>query len=128
LIRYLRCYLFFIGKEVTLVELLEEIAADLVVHLKHYLSRRLAEKGVTILTSTRVKELGKSYALVENASGTRKIDGFDTIVLAVGSKADDRIAKSLEGKVPELHVIGDASEPREALEAVYEGEETALKI
>ncbi len=121
-------YLSEMGKEVTLVELLEEIAADLVVHLKHYLSRRLAEKGVTILTSTRVKELGKSYALVENASGTRKIDGFDTIVLAVGSKADDRIAKSLEGKVPELHVIGDASEPREALEAVYEGEETALKI
>jgi 2,4-dienoyl-CoA reductase-like NADH-dependent reductase (Old Yellow Enzyme family)/pyruvate/2-oxoglutarate dehydrogenase complex dihydrolipoamide dehydrogenase (E3) component len=121
-------YLSEMGKEVTLVEMLEEIAADLVVHLKHYLSLRLAEKGVTILTSTKVKELGKGYALVENASGTRKIDGFDTIVLAVGSKADDRIAKSLEGKVPELHVIGDASEPREALEAVYEGEETALKI
>jgi len=121
-------YLSEMGKEVTLVEMLEEIAADLVVHLKHYLSLRLAEKGVTILTSTKVKELGKGYALVENASGTRKIDGFDTIVLAVGSKPDDRIAKSLEGKVPELHVIGDASEPREALEAVYEGEETALKI
>ncbi len=121
-------YLSEMGKEVTLVEMLEEIAADLVVHLKHYLFQRLAEKGVTILTSTKVKELGKGYALVEDASGTRKIDGFDTIVLAVGSKADDRIAKSLEGKVPELHVIGDASEPREALEAVYEGEETALKI
>jgi 2,4-dienoyl-CoA reductase-like NADH-dependent reductase (Old Yellow Enzyme family) len=116
------------GKEVTLVEMLEEIAADLVVHLKHYLSRRLAEKGVTILTSTKVKELGKGYALVEDASGTRKIDGFDTIVLAVGSKPDDRIARSLKGKVPELYVVGDASEPREALEAVYEGEEVALKI
>ena len=121
-------YLSEMGKEVTLVELLEEIAADLVVHLKHYLSRRLAEKGVTILTSTRVKELGKGYALVEDASGTGKIDGFDTIVLAVGSKPDDRIAKSLEGKVPELHVIGDASEPREALEAVCEGEEIAMKV
>jgi 2,4-dienoyl-CoA reductase-like NADH-dependent reductase (Old Yellow Enzyme family)/thioredoxin reductase len=121
-------YLSEMGKEVTLVEMLEEIATDLVVHLKHYLSRRLAEKGVTLLTSTKVKELGKGYALVEDASGTRKIDGFDTIVLAVGSKPDDRIAKSLEGKVSELYVIGDASEPREALEAVYEGEETALKI
>jgi len=46
----------------------------------------------------------------------------------VGSKSDDHIAKSLEGKVPELHVIGDASEPREALEAVCEGQEVALKI
>ncbi len=116
------------GKEVTLVEMLEEIALDLVTHLKHYLSQRLAEKGVTILTSTKVKELGKGYALVEDASGMRKIDGFDTIVLAVGSKPDDRIARSLEGKVPELYVIGDASEPRETLEAVYEGEEVALKV
>jgi 2,4-dienoyl-CoA reductase-like NADH-dependent reductase (Old Yellow Enzyme family)/thioredoxin reductase len=121
-------YVSEMGKEVTLVEMLEEIASDLVVHLKHYLSQRLAEKGVTILTSTKVKELGKGYAVVEDASGARKIDGFDTIVLAVGSKPDDRIAKSLEGKVPELHVIGDASEPREALEAVYEGEEIALRI
>jgi len=48
--------------------------------------------------------------------------------LAVGSKPDDRVVKSLKGKVAELHVIGDASEPREALEAVYEGEEIALKI
>jgi len=116
------------GKEVTLVEMLGEIASDLVVHLKHYLSKRLAEKGVTILTSTKVKELGKGYAMVEDSSGTRKIDGFNTIVLAVGSRPNERIAKGLQGKVPELHVIGDASEPREALEAVYEGEEIALKI
>jgi len=121
-------YLSEMGNEVTLVEMLEEIASDLVAHLKYYLSKRLAEKGVTILTSTKVKELGKGYAVVEDVSGTRKIDGFDTIVLAVGSKPDDRVAKSLKGKVPELHVIGDASEPREALEAVYEAEEIALKV
>jgi 2,4-dienoyl-CoA reductase-like NADH-dependent reductase (Old Yellow Enzyme family)/thioredoxin reductase len=121
-------YLSEMGKEVTLIEMLEEIASDLVTHLKYYLSQRLAEKGVTILTSTKVKELGKHYVLVENSSGTRKIEGFDTIVLALGSKSDDRIAKDLEGKVPALYVIGDASEPREALEAVYEGEEIAIKI
>jgi len=121
-------FLSEMGKEVTLVEQLEEIALDLVMHLKHYLSLRLSEKGVTILTSTQVKELGKGYAVVEDASGVRKIDGFDCIVLALGSTPDDRIAKMLEGKVPELYVIGDASQPREALEAVYEGEEAAMKI
>jgi 2,4-dienoyl-CoA reductase-like NADH-dependent reductase (Old Yellow Enzyme family)/NADPH-dependent 2,4-dienoyl-CoA reductase/sulfur reductase-like enzyme len=121
-------YLLEMGKEVTLVEMLGEIASDLVTHLKHYLSQRLREKGATLHTSTKVKELGKGYAMVEDASGTRKIEGFDTIVLAVGSKSDDRIAKDLEGKVPALYVIGDASGPREVLEAVYEGEEVAIKI
>ncbi len=121
-------YLLEMGKEVTLVEMLGEVASDLVIHLKHYLSHKLAEKGVAIYTSTKVKELGKGYALVEDASGRRKIEGFETIVLAVGSKSNDRVAKDLEGKVPALYVIGDASEPREALEAVYEGEEIAIKI
>jgi pyruvate/2-oxoglutarate dehydrogenase complex dihydrolipoamide dehydrogenase (E3) component len=121
-------YLSEMGKEVTVVEMLGEIASDFVSHLRYYLSHRLAEKGVTILTSTKVKELGKGYALVEDASGTRKIEGFDTIVLAIGSKPDDRIAKELEGKVPELYVIGDASEPAEILQAVYAAEEAAIKI
>jgi len=121
-------YLSEMGKKVTLVEMLEAIASDLVNHLQHYLSQRLAGKGVIILTSTKVKELGKGYAIVEDDSGVRRIDGFDAIVLAVGSTPDDRIAMMLEGEVPELYVIGDASEPREALEAVYEGEEIAMKI
>jgi 2,4-dienoyl-CoA reductase-like NADH-dependent reductase (Old Yellow Enzyme family)/thioredoxin reductase len=121
-------FLSEMGKEVTLVEMLEEIASDLAVHMQHYLCERLAEKGVTILTSTKVKELGKGYALVEDASGTKKIGEFDAIILAVGSVTNDRIAHSLEGKVPELYVIGDASEPREALEALYEGEEIAMRI
>jgi len=121
-------FLSEMGKKVTLVEMLEGIASDLVTHLQHYLLKRLAEKRVTILTSTKVKELGECYAVVEDASGEKRIDGFDSIVLALGSTPDDRIARSLEGKVPELYVIGDASQPREALEAVYEGEEVALKI
>jgi NADPH-dependent 2,4-dienoyl-CoA reductase/sulfur reductase-like enzyme len=86
------------GKEVTLVEMLEEIAADMVFHLKHYISERLIDKKVTLLTSTKVKELGKGYAVVEDASGTRRINGFDTIVIAVGTTPDDRIGKSLQGR------------------------------
>ncbi len=121
-------YLSENGKEVTLVEMLDEIAMDLVFNLKHFLTKRLQEKGVTLLTSTKAKELGKGYALVEDRSGVRKISGFDTIVLALGSVADKRIAKRIEGKVTELYVIGDALQPREALEAVYEGEEVAIKL
>ena len=121
-------YLSEMGKKVTLVEMLGEIASDFVFHLKHYLSLRLAEKKVTILTSTTVKALGKGWALVEDAAGTHTLEGFDTIVLAVGSTPDDRLAMDLKGKVPELHVIGDASKPGEILQAVYDAEDAAIKI
>ncbi len=117
------------GKRVTLVEMLEDIASDLIVHLQHYLKQRLGEKGVTIHTSAQVKELGKGYVMIEDASGIRKLDDFDSIILAIGSeKPNDAVYKKLEGKVSELHVIGDARQPREIIDAVYEGEQIAIKL
>ena len=121
-------YLSEMGRKVTLVEMLDSIAAELVTHLQHYLKLRLASQGVEILTSTRVKALGKGSALIEDKTGERRIDGFDLIVIAVGWIPDQSLLKALQGKVAELFVIGDASKPREALEAVYEGEQLAVTI
>jgi 2,4-dienoyl-CoA reductase (NADPH2) len=67
--------------------------------------------------------------MIEDASGVRRLDDFDTIVLALGSeRPNDTIYKNLEGKVSELYVIGDARQPREIVDAVYEGEEIAIKL
>jgi len=121
-------YLSEIGKEVTLIEMLEGIALDLVAHLQYFLNKRLREKGVHILTSTKAVRFEKGGLWVEDPQGTRKLEGFDSIVLALGSTPNDEIAKSLEGKGPEVYVIGDASKPREVMEALVEGEEIALKI
>ena len=108
--------------------MLETLAADLVNHMQHYLAQRLKEKRVTIHTATRVLELGKGYAMVEDDSGVRKLNGFDTIVLAMGSTSNDGIYRRLEGRVPELYLIGDAAKPREIVDAVFEAEEVAIKI
>ncbi|MBW2151994.1 MAG: FAD-dependent oxidoreductase [Deltaproteobacteria bacterium] len=117
------------GKDVTIVEMLETIASDLVIHLQYHLLKRLEDKGVKILTSTKVIELGKGYVQVQDAAGTKRMDGFDTIVLAVGGEVpNNSVYKSLEGKVSELHIIGDAVKPREIIDAVIEGARTALEI
>lgn len=109
--------------------MLENIASDLVPHLQYFLLKRLKEKGVVVLTSSKVVELGKGYAVVEDASGTKRLNGFDNIVLAMGGEVpNDSLYRDLEGKIPELYVIGDAVQPREILEAVSEGEEIAVKI
>ena len=122
-------YLSEAGKTVTLVEMLEDIASDLIIHLQHYLKQRLGEKGVTIHTSAQVKALGKGFVMIEDASGIRKLDDFDSIILALGSeRPNDAVYKNLEGKVSELHVIGDARQPREIVDAVYEGEKIAIKL
>jgi 2,4-dienoyl-CoA reductase-like NADH-dependent reductase (Old Yellow Enzyme family)/thioredoxin reductase len=121
-------YLSENGKEVTLVEMREGIALDLVAHLQYFLNKRLREKEVQILTLTKAIRFEKDGLWVEDPQGTRKLDGFDSIVLALGWSPNDEMVESLKGKVPEVYVIGDASKPREVMEAVLEGEEVALKI
>ena len=116
------------GKDVTLVEMLETIASDLVNHLQHYLQERLGQKKVTILTSSRVLELGAGYAMVEDAAGVRRLNGFDTIVMAMGSSPNDGIYRRLEGRVAQLYLVGDAAEPREIADAVYEAQDAAINI
>ena len=121
-------YLSENGKEVTLIEMREGIALDLVGHLQHFLNKRLREKGVQILTSTKAIRFEKEGLWVEDPQGTKKLGGFDSIVIALGSMPNNALVESLKGKVPEVYVIGDASKPREVMEAVLEGEEIALKI
>lgn len=116
------------GKEVTLVEMREGIALDLVSHLQHFLNKRLKEKGVRILVHTKAIRFENRGLWVEDPQGVKKLDGFDSMVISLGSISNDELVKSLKGKVPELHVVGDASKPREVMEAVLEGAEIGLKI
>ena len=121
-------YLSENGKEVTLIEMREGIALDLVGHLQHFLNVRLRAKGVHILTSTKAIRFEKEGLWVEDPQGTKRLGGFDSIVISLGSIPNDELVESLKGKVPEVYVVGDASKPREVMEAVFEGEEVALKI
>ncbi len=121
-------YLSENGKEVTLIEMREGIALDLVGHLQHFLNLRLRGKGVQILTSTKAIRFEKKALWVEDSQGTKKLEGFNNIVMALGSIPNDELVGSIKDKVSEFHVIGDASKPREVMEAVLEGEEVALKI
>jgi 2,4-dienoyl-CoA reductase-like NADH-dependent reductase (Old Yellow Enzyme family)/thioredoxin reductase len=116
------------GKEVTLIEMREGIALDLVGHLQHFLNKRLREKGVRILTSTKAIRFEKQGVWVEDPQGTKRLEGFDSVVIALGSIPNDELVESLRGKVSEVYVVGDASKPREVMEALVEGEEIALKI
>ena len=52
----------------------------------------------------------------------------DTVVMAVGVNAENRLAEELKGIVPELYAIGDCAEPQDAMEAIREGAELGRQI
>ena len=86
------------GKEVTLVEMREGLALDLVRHLQYFLNKRLKEKKVRVLTSTKVLRFDQSGVWVEDSKGTRKLDGFDSMVTAIGARPDNEL-NLLQGKM-----------------------------
>ena len=96
--------------------------------MQHFLNIRLKEKNVQILTSTKVIRLDDSKIWVENTQGLKPLEGFEAIVMAIGAKPNNELDRHLRGKVPEMYLIGDASQPREVMEALLEAEETGQKI
>ncbi len=121
-------YLSESDKEVTLIEMREGIALDLIAHFQYFLNARLIGKGVQILTSTKVIRFEKMGVLVEDAEGIKRLEGYDSILISLGSVPNDELTESLKGRASEIYVVGDASNPREMMEAVSDGEEIALKL
>jgi len=116
------------GHEVTLVEALPEIAEDVQESVKHFLLLRLKRHEVRIETNTRVTKILQDGVKAEKDGQELQLTGYDNIIIAVGAKPVNDLKPQLQGKVPELHVIGDASEPRKAIDAIEEGASVAINI
>ena len=70
-----------------------------------------------------------STDIVGLADGSvKEVRGFDSVVLAMGSRNYDPISESIKGIVKETYVIGDAVRARRALNATAEALDVALSI
>jgi 2,4-dienoyl-CoA reductase-like NADH-dependent reductase (Old Yellow Enzyme family)/thioredoxin reductase len=121
----------FLGEHmhrVTLIEMLPEIAQDVPPQIKFFLLQRLKEYGVRVETDTKVVEFLEDGARVSKNSEMVKFQGFDTIILALGTTSVNHLKDQLTARIPELHVIGDALAPRQAINAIEEGAVVALTI
>jgi len=121
-------YLAEQGKTVTIIELLKRMANDMFPMARRRLMDGLRSKRVTLLTSATCEEIKKDSVQVTTAEGKKETIRADTVIVAVGYKANEHLRKALEGKVPEIYCIGDSSEPRRILEAVNEGYQTGLAL
>ena len=84
---------------------------------------RLYTKGVALTNSMRIKAVRENTVIAANVltRQERTIEEVDTVVVALGSVANDTLFKALKGKVPELHVIGQALAPRKMLDSTLDG-------
>ncbi|MGI6133490.1 MAG: FAD-dependent oxidoreductase [Christensenellales bacterium] len=113
---------------VTIAEMEDDIGKKMPSAIKYFAMKSLADYNVKILKNTKVIEVSKDGALCETPEGKKLIHGFDMVVQAIGSKSHNSLEEKLKGKVPALFVIGDAAEPRRAVEAIEEAVATALAL
>ncbi len=89
----------------------------------------LKTKGVKRVSDCKVKRVRAGRAIIEDVFTQEEQDlEADTLVLSFWRKAETRLHDELEGRVTELHLIGDALAPRRLIEAFYEGYKVASEI
>jgi hypothetical protein len=76
-----------------------------------------------------IKEIRPDWTtVVKDGNEERSIGGISKIILAMGLDSVDDLSEKIGGRVAEVHVIGDAKQPRKALEAIAEAAEVARAI
>lgn len=121
-------YLSEQGHEVTIVEALPEIAKDVQEVVRFFLLKRLKKYEVRVETEARVRECSGSGIIADQRGRELRLEGYDHIVTATGVRSVRNLEEQLQGKVAELYIIGDASSPRKAIDAIEEGAFLAVKL
>jgi 2,4-dienoyl-CoA reductase-like NADH-dependent reductase (Old Yellow Enzyme family)/thioredoxin reductase len=107
---------FMVGEDID-----EGIRADLYA--------RLFGQGVVLEPMTQVVAIVPGGVRARHTfSGVEATRLADTVVLAFGGKANDALSHELEGRVAELHVVGDAVSPRRIHDAILDGTRAARAL
>jgi 2,4-dienoyl-CoA reductase-like NADH-dependent reductase (Old Yellow Enzyme family) len=116
------------GMDVTIVEMLPELASDMAFGPRYYLLQSLEAHKVKVITSACIESVAPQGIGCSRNGLTETIGGIDTVVLAMGASPESALARQLEGKAPQVHVIGDAKNPSNAMEAIAAGARIARDI
>jgi 2,4-dienoyl-CoA reductase (NADPH2) len=116
------------GRKVTVVEPSEVVGEGVIDFRLGLTLDWFPRKGVEIVTEAkniRVTAKGLSY---EDKAGTKHEIAAGTVMPTAPLLPNDKLYKALEGKVPELYLIGDGKEAGMIVHAVRAGYQTAQAI
>ncbi len=111
------------GREVVVVELLDDIARDMEAVTRTMTIARMARLPVVVHTGTRLVRLvgGEAFVVLACGGEERSIGRFDSVLVAVGHRSTDPISRDLERAGVDVTVIGDAAKPGQILDATRSG-------
>lgn len=115
------------GITVTVVEMLDQLAGEMIGVHRQYLLDRLTRLGVTTITGARVQGFTNRGPLISRLEGEQVLEA-ETVVLAVGARPNLELYGQILGQVPTVCLVGDCIEPGGIMEAITKGYDVGREI
>lgn len=116
------------GNEVTIVDMVNRVAPLAPKRPRENLLAHLKQLGVQFQLNSRVLKINRDGILYEYQNKSQSLTGYDVIVLAFGSKANNELYNHINHDQKNVHVIGDASQVGDAKKAIYEATKLAINL
>jgi len=117
------------GKEVTFVEVLDELMADIGLLDQIVYREMLARQKVVIHRGKRVEIVLDNGAIIADKYGNREEILADSIVVAIGLAPQPGLTEQLKSEAGlKVYAIGDCVKPRRIFDAIHEGFLAAYSI
>jgi 2,4-dienoyl-CoA reductase (NADPH2) len=95
------------GREVVVLEASDTLAAEMAPPRRWRVLHQLRGAGVKLRTRVRVESIGDEGVRFLDDDGASGVVAADSVILALGARADRSLLDGLRGRVPEAHAIGD---------------------
>jgi pyruvate/2-oxoglutarate dehydrogenase complex dihydrolipoamide dehydrogenase (E3) component len=115
------------GKTVHLVELRDTLAPDCNIRHRPILMEKINE-SVTVHLTHAGQEVTAQGLLCQGPEGNQVLIPGDTIICAVGQRANRADVEALRRAAPFVREVGDCIRPANITKAIYEGYHAALDI
>ncbi|MEW6263584.1 MAG: FAD-dependent oxidoreductase [Thermodesulfobacteriota bacterium] len=121
-------FLISLGRQVRLIEMTKRLGSKMGRVARFDMLRRLKANNVEMITSCRITRISDDE--VEAFINDRRtiFNNFDSVILAAGARSNNPLTEELRKRFADVYVIGDAAEPREAIDAIHEGAMAGRKV
>ncbi|MBE6111140.1 MAG: NADH:flavin oxidoreductase [Erysipelotrichaceae bacterium] len=121
-------YLTQTNHDITLIEMQNDILNDMMPLTRSCLVDYIHETGIKVITGAKVSEITDNAVIYTDKDGNKVSVPAATVVSAFGYKAYNPLEEAAKKHCAEVYTIGGAIKAGNALTAVREGYEAALKL
>jgi 2,4-dienoyl-CoA reductase-like NADH-dependent reductase (Old Yellow Enzyme family)/thioredoxin reductase len=111
------------GRDVTIVEMREDIALDMEPRSRKFLMPRLKELNVRVMLQTEVAEItcDKRVKILNKYRLESWLESFDTLIISFGYRAHNALCQELEAQGMNTIAVGDCVEAGRVIDAIHAG-------